>query len=233
MLLNKVSKIDLEDREYSFNYSNFGFAVLGLVVEEVYQEDYTKLMNTYLCDELQLKNTKVSDGSGDLENYWDWQSGDAYLPAGSITSNIIDMLTYMQMQLDEAGYFEQLHDSVKEINASDSSYKSMGIYIDEIGLSWIIDKKNNIIWHNGGTGDYNSYIGFCPDKQTAVVILSNLSPKLQDSGHHFGCQASTVFRISTWQSPRFVYQTDSFFKSAAGVVALEAKTKGTCLLPLC
>ena len=40
----------------------------------------------------------------------------------------------------------------------------------------IIDKENGFIWHNGGTGHYNSYLGFSPETETAVVILSNLSP---------------------------------------------------------
>ena len=52
----------------------------------------------------------------------------------------------------------------------------MGIHMDEIGMGWIIDRENGIIWHNGGTGHYNSYLGFNPETETAVLILSNLSP---------------------------------------------------------
>ena len=52
----------------------------------------------------------------------------------------------------------------------------MGINMDEIGMSWIIDNDNNFIWHNGATGNFNSYIGFCADTKTAVVVLSNLKP---------------------------------------------------------
>ena len=51
-----------------------------------------------------------------------------------------------------------------------------GIRLDEIGMAWIIDRENGVVWHNGGTGDYNSYLGFSPETGTAVVILSNLSP---------------------------------------------------------
>lgn len=43
-------------------------------------------------------------------------------------------------------------------------------------MSWIIDKENDIVWHNGGTGNYNSYLGFNPQTKTAVVVLSNLPP---------------------------------------------------------
>ena len=67
-------------------------------------------------------------------------------------------------------------DSLKSINASTEMYKTMGIHMDEIGMSWILDSKNNIIWHNGGTGNYNSYLGFNPETGTAVVVLSNLAP---------------------------------------------------------
>ena len=52
----------------------------------------------------------------------------------------------------------------------------MGIHMDEIGMAWIIDNENGFIWHNGDTGHYNSYLGFCPETGTAVVVLSNLSP---------------------------------------------------------
>ncbi len=176
MLLKKITDINLRDKDYSFNYSNFGFAVLGSVLEVVYQQEYPILMNTYIHEELQLQNTKISDKSGDLGHYWDWREGDAYLSAGAITSDIADMLSYAQMQFDGSDYMKQCHESLRVINASNSSYKAMGINLDEIGMSWIIDKTNNLIWHNGGTGDYNSYIGFSPDSRTAVIVLSNLAP---------------------------------------------------------
>jgi len=63
-----------------------------------------------------------------------------------------------------------------EIDAASAAYKAMGINMDSIGTGWIFDNENGIIWHNGGTGSYNSYIGFNPDCQSAVVVLSNLPP---------------------------------------------------------
>lgn len=65
---------------------------------------------------------------------------------------------------------------MKSIDASTDSYKEMGIYMDEIEMAWIIDNENGIIWHNGGTGDYNSYLGFKPESGEAVIVLSILSP---------------------------------------------------------
>lgn len=48
--------------------------------------------------------------------------------------------------------------------------------VDAMGMAWIIDNEHGFIWHNGATGNYNSYLGFCPETGTAVVVLSNLSP---------------------------------------------------------
>lgn len=176
MVFQKASDLSMDKESYNFTYSNFGYAVLGLVLEKVYDANYTTLVNDFLQNNLQLTNTKISDKSGDLGNYWDWEGNDAYLSAGAITSNISDMLSYAQMQLESNSYFSECHKSLKTIHASTENYKTMGIHMDEIGMSWIIDNENNIIWHNGGTGNYNTYIGFNLETKTAVVVLSNLAP---------------------------------------------------------
>lgn len=176
MVLHKAGKLNMNKDNYGFTYSNFGYAVLGLVLEAVYDTDYTTLVNHFVQEELGLTDTKISDQSGDLGNYWDWKSDDAYLAAGAVTSDITDMLSYAQMQLSAHPYFAECHKSLQKINASTRDYETMGIYMDEIGMAWIIDTKNGIIWHNGGTGNYNSYLGFQPETGTAVVVLSNLAP---------------------------------------------------------
>ena len=175
-VLAKCKSLDMDKDSYSFTYSNYGYAVLGLVLEAVYGKDYTSLLNEFVRNELGMGATKISERDGDLDHYWDWQENDAYLSAGAVTSNIEDMLRYAQLQLDESPIFSRCHKSLKTINASSDSYKLMGIHMDEIGMAWIMDKENGFIWHNGGTGHYNSYLGFSPENRTAVVILSNLAP---------------------------------------------------------
>ena len=176
-MIERIGKIDLEDRDYDFNYSNFGIAVVGAVLSEIYEEDYATIINDYITEELGLNNTKISDGSGDLGNYWDWSKNDAYMPAGALTSTIEDMLKYAQLQMNEMPeYLSDTHEVLAEVNATSGSNAKMNIHMDSIGAAWIIDTGNNIIWHNGGTDDYNCYLGFDLNKQIAVVVLSNLSP---------------------------------------------------------
>ena len=176
MVLGKVAGLDMNRESYGFTYFNFGYAVLGLVLEAVYDQDYTVLLNDYVQNDLGMTATKISERDGDLGYYWDWQENDGYLSAGAVTSDIRDMLRYAQMQLDASSPFAQCHQSLKVVNASSESYQTMGIHMDEIGMAWIIDRENGFVWHNGGTGHYNCYLGIHPETGTAVVVLSNLPP---------------------------------------------------------
>ncbi len=176
MVLERAGRLNMDRASYDYAYSNYGYAVLGLVLEAVYETDYRTLLHDFAQNELGLTATRISDGSGDLGNYWDWNGDDAYLPAGAVTSTITDMLLYARMQLEADPRFSDCHNSLKTIHGSTKMYKTMGIHMDEIGMSWIMDRENNIIWHNGGTGKYNSYLGFDPETGTAVVVLSNLAP---------------------------------------------------------
>jgi len=175
-ILQEYREVKLKKgKEYGFSYSNYGFALLGLVLEKVYGTDYTSLLNHYLADDLAMKNTYVSNGDADFEGNWQWEDGDAYIPAGAVVSNITDMLLYAQAQLGDDQALTLCHQSLKRVDASNKWKRMAGFCVDEIGMSWIIDTENRIIWHNGGTGVHSSYLGFCPEKNTAVVVLSNLS----------------------------------------------------------
>jgi len=78
--------------------------------------------------------------------------------------------------LEEPEYLSIAHEALAQVNASNASYEQMGIRMDAVGAGWMMDNENKIIWHNGATGDYNSYIGFDKENQIGVVILSNLPP---------------------------------------------------------
>ena len=45
----------------------------------------------------------------------------------------------------------------------------------QIALGWHVFTANNhdVVWHDGGTGGYRSFVGFDLAARTAVVALSN------------------------------------------------------------
>jgi len=54
----------------------------------------------------------------------------------------------------------------------------------QIGLGWHILKatRGDIIWHNGGTGGYHSFIGFDQQRKRGVVVLANSANDVDDLG---------------------------------------------------
>ena len=65
MVRRKVQGLDMNRESYGFTYSNFGYAVLGLVLEAVYDQDYTALLNDYVQKDLGMAETKISERDGD------------------------------------------------------------------------------------------------------------------------------------------------------------------------
>lgn len=177
MVLERISTINLTKEQYPTSYSNIGMAVVGLVLEEIYQADYSTVMNRYLAEELRLTHTKISDSSGDLGNYWKWHETDAYIPAGAITSTISDMLAYTNAHMtNRPAYLAQAHEPLVKWDSSSAALSKFNVQIDSVANGWMIDAKNNLIWHNGGTSDYNSYLAFDQERQLGVMILANTGP---------------------------------------------------------
>lgn len=175
MLFKRIAGVDVSAADRSWRYSNFDYAVLGQVLETVYGGEYTEMANAFLSEQ-GMTGSHISTGTGDLGHYWDWEKEDAYMPAGAIVSNIEDMLVYAQRQLDGAGVFAGTHAVCAEVSATPEDYARLDMRVDAMGMGWIVDKEHGFIWHNGATAHYNCYVGFCLETQTAVVVLSNLSP---------------------------------------------------------
>ena len=173
----KLGEIELDNKDYKFKYSNFGMAAVGRILSSVYSTEYGQLINNFIANDLKLENTRISDGTGNLSGYWNWKSDDAYLATGGLTSTISDMMQYVKLQMSsDIPYLSHGHEIVAEVNATTKQYEKMNIRIDGVGMGWMIDSQNNIIWHNGGTSNFNSYVAFDKNKQIGVVILSNCSP---------------------------------------------------------
>ena len=58
----------------------------------------------------------------------------------------------------------------------------------EVAISWHIQHSpgGDVIWHDGGTGGFRSFLGYNPALRTGVVILSNVGDNwgVLDIGYH-------------------------------------------------
>ncbi|HEV2354163.1 MAG TPA: serine hydrolase domain-containing protein, partial [Puia sp.] len=164
-----------------FEYSNAGVGLLGTILQKLYGQDYERLLLSFLAKPLGMKNTRVAIRPVDSPNVaagYDetglyngpWNLSPAFAGAGAIRSTARDMLRYAAAQMGGPDIPVALESAIELTHAvtfNDGNTK--------IALGWLFLRSgdDDILFHNGGTGGYRSYLGIDPKKNIAVVLLSN------------------------------------------------------------
>ena len=109
---------------------------------------------------------------------WDFP---AFPGAGALRSCVKDLLLFLRANMGQI--------DTPLANAMNAAHRRICESDDlevDVALGWYIMHRFSpeIIWHNGGTGGYRSFLGFCKSRQKGVVILSNSSTKIDDMGFH-------------------------------------------------
>jgi D-alanyl-D-alanine-carboxypeptidase/D-alanyl-D-alanine-endopeptidase len=181
------------DAGSGFEYSNLGDGLLGHVLALRAGTDYETLVRTRITDPLGMKSTAITlspdqqarlapghDAQLKRAANWDFPT----LPgAGALRSTVNDMLTFLGANL---GYVQS--PLAPAMKAMLDVSRPAGDADLTIGLGWLtrVSPAPKIVWHNGGTGGYRSWIGFDPAARVGVVVLSNASvPEgVDDIGGH-------------------------------------------------
>jgi hypothetical protein len=101
----------------------------------------------------------------------EWRIPNHLAGAGAIRSTGRDMMTFLKanMGLIPTPIDAAIQRSHEEL-FRESDYSSMG-------MNWIrsfdVSVSQNVIWHNGGTGGFKTYLGFTEGRQVGVFVLSN------------------------------------------------------------
>jgi serine-type D-Ala-D-Ala carboxypeptidase/endopeptidase len=162
-------------------YSNFGFGLLGHVLERAAGTSYEDLVIERVCRPLEMVETRVTVPVHARERVarghkrrrkpavaWDIP---ALAGAGALRSTATDMLRFVEANLHPDR--TRIADALRSAHQPRLVVKKDKL---EIGLAWLRMKKKSgqgITWHNGGTGGFASFIGFSPAKDVGVVVLSN------------------------------------------------------------
>lgn len=176
-----------------YEYSNLGVGLLGQALARRAGMDFEQLVRTRIGMPLGMKSTTVlltpemrtrlavgHDARLAPVANWDIPT---LAGAGALRSDVDDMLTFLSAHL---GYTKS--NLAPAMNAMVATRKPTGMPGLEIGLGWHVSTKDGseIIWHNGGTGGYRSFVGFNPNTRVGVVVLSNTSNEVggDDIGRH-------------------------------------------------
>jgi serine-type D-Ala-D-Ala carboxypeptidase/endopeptidase len=170
-------------------YSNLGAGLLGHLLARRAGTDYESLVRSRITEPLGMPDTGITLSSSMKQRMatghnallvpvsnWDVPT---LAGAGALRSSANDMLTFLEAFL---GYKESpLAPAMKAMLEVRRPVGKTGF---EIGLGWSI--LGEIVWHDGGTGGFCSFVGYHPEERVGAVVLSNAFalPGIVDIGIH-------------------------------------------------
>ncbi len=159
----------------TYSYSNFGYVILGRIIEIVSGENYADYLTKEIFNPLDMNNTYYDDPriiiQGRSEGYKfsegkrvnDALKDPAAYSAGGILSTTEDLYKWSK--------------SLKTDIILDQNQRELMFtpYKNDYGLGWQILNKNGrkMYNHNGSTHGYNSRIVYYPKEDVFIAILGN------------------------------------------------------------
>ena len=109
-----------------------------------------------------------------------------YGPAGGLNSTAMDMARWAAMQLNRGrlGKVRIFNEDSADYMHTPRTPVKMGPFHAAYTQGWMRTElsRTAVIWHNGGTSGICAFVGFSPDLDTALVVLTNLGQhKLADA----------------------------------------------------
>jgi serine-type D-Ala-D-Ala carboxypeptidase/endopeptidase len=175
----------------TFEYSNVGAGLLGHVLADRSGVSYEELVRGRVLEPLGMSMTAISltppmraalvkghDRSGNVTANWD---SPTLAGAGALRSNMNDMLKFLDANVGAPR--NELERAMRTAHVPRMSAGSAA----QIGLNWISQVTPGgvtVVWHNGATGGYSSFIGFDAEREIGVVLLANQTGVNDDIAKH-------------------------------------------------
>jgi serine-type D-Ala-D-Ala carboxypeptidase/endopeptidase len=179
------------DAGAQYQYSNLGYGLLGHALARRAGLDYEALVLARIAAPLGLASTRVAlspqlkarlaiGHNERLEPVPNWEDT-TLAGAGSLLSSVNDLLRLLSAHLDAR--LSPLRSAMRAMLTVRQPTDTPNV---EIALGWHISRREGreLIWHNGGTGGFSSFIGFSPDTRSGVVVLANAGVDIDDIALH-------------------------------------------------
>ena len=181
------------DPGQTFEYSNLGVGLLGHVLALRAGTTYEALVVDRILAPLGMRDTRITltpdmrahlaqayDAKGLPTKNWDLPT---LAGAGALRSTANDMLRFAAAALGAQGTPPAVASALAEAERPRRALPGAGK--TQIGLNWFTSNAGpvEIVWHNGGTGGYRTFLGLDKARQRAVVVLATANGA-DDIGRH-------------------------------------------------
>ena len=179
-------------------YSNLGMGLLGHALACKQEVTFEELVVSRVCNPLDMNDTQITLSPEQKSRLAQGHSGvcaisSLYLcfpatnwdmptlsGAGALRSTVNDLMKFLAANM---GIIRTQLSTAMEVTQKPQHKINSG---RSVAMGWHIrhfdDLDDSIIWHNGGTGGYRSYMGFSKRHQTGVVVLSNSTSSVDEAG---------------------------------------------------
>ena len=139
----------------NYGYSDYAYAILTIVIENVLNNHFDVIMNEYLKRIGMKKSNCIYDNLKRIsKKNWIWHNNNPYLSSGGIASCNSDMLAFVKYELNN-------NDGL-EFNI-----------LDKHNLTYFTTKKGSIFYHVGGVGYFRSAMLINPKRKIGIVVMGN------------------------------------------------------------
>jgi CubicO group peptidase (beta-lactamase class C family) len=160
----------------TYEYSNLGMGLLGVVLARRAGCSYEQLLSDRITRPLGLADTRITlddrlrrrlappyNAALEPERNWDFQ---AIAGAGAVRSTARDLLKFAQANLAGGGPLEKAFRLAQTKRCDAIGGPAMG-------LGWHLARDGITRWHNGMTGGYHTWLATVPGRGIGVVVLAN------------------------------------------------------------
>lgn len=173
-----------------YEYSNLGVGLLGFALARRDGGSYEAMVRRRVLEPLAMTQTMVTlsaeargqlaEGSSDGRPAANWDL-DALAGAGALRSSAADMARFLAAAM---GLIHTPLDSAFRL--AETPIFDAGSPTMRIGLGWHVLERGamRIVWHNGGTGGYRSWVGYDPARRIGAVVLTNSGENADEVGRH-------------------------------------------------
>jgi CubicO group peptidase (beta-lactamase class C family) len=181
----KTCKLDSKPGE-RYAYSNLAVGLLGSILEDITGKPFEQMVTEIICKPLGMFSTdqylnplisprfvSVYNADGNPTPAWDF---DVLAACGALRSTLNDLVTYTKANMHPGA------DSLSKAIAL--THKVTFTKDVKIGLAWHIITVNGVeyYFHDGDTYGSSCFLAFNPQKNLAVIILSNAAENTDPFG---------------------------------------------------